>query len=783
MESKVTYIANLLQSCIDKKSHITNKILHCQILRNGLFGDIFLSNRLIETYSVCKNLESAQKVFDKMPSRNVYTWNAMVGGLSKAGKAEDAYDVFVKMPERNDVSYITVIDALVRNGYGEKALELYGLMRRQGFVASHFTLTSVLSACGSLVEGEEEGRKCHGYVIKVGLNCNVYVENALVGMYAKCGSIVNAIRAFDDMSYPNEVSFTALMGGLAQTDRFDEALEMFVKMHKKGIRIDPIAFSSIIGICAKRESCFPNENSVFSSRNFYGQGVHSLIMKVGFETNLHVANSLIDMYAKHGDMVNAEMLFASLAVTNVVSWNVLIAGYGLQGKVDKALEMVLLMGCHGLEPDEVTYVNALSACVKSGDLETGRQMFGKLSNPSITSWNAIVSGYSQLGNYGEAINLFREMQFLNTRPDRTTIASILSSCTGMGLLEYGKQVHAFSIKQNLHGDIFVSSGLVDMYSKCGNIKTAIYIFNRMPERDIVCWNSMITGLSLHSFNPEAFTIFKQMRKSGMIPTEFSYASVLNSCSGLASLSQGKQVHAQITKDGYTNNIFVGSALIDVYSKCGDVDGARIFFDNMLSRSIVAWNEMIHGYAQNGYGDEAVKLFEDLIRSSEKPDSITYIAVLTACSHSGLADMGMEILDSMQRNVEPLVGHYTCVIDCLGRAGRFVEAEVLIDKMPYKNHPIIWEVLLSSCRVHANVNLARRAAEQLFKLDPQNSAPYVLLSNLYASLGRWDDASAVRQLMCERGIEKNPGYSWIGCRNGENAFMSEDDLNLVTDIVR
>ncbi|XP_026432239.1 pentatricopeptide repeat-containing protein At4g20770-like isoform X2 [Papaver somniferum] len=747
MERKVTYIANLLQSCIHKKSHITNKILHCQILRNGLFGDIFLSNRLIETYSVCKNLESAQKVFDKMPSRNVYTWNAMVGGLSKAGKAEDAYDVFVKMPERNDVSYNTVIGALVRNGYGEKALELYGLMRRQGFVASHFTLTSVLSACGSLVEGEEEGRKCHGYVIKVGLNCNVYVENALVGMYAKCGSIVNAIRAFDDMSCPNEVSFTALMGGLAQTDRFDEALEMFVKMHRKG--------------------------------------VHGLIMKLGIETNLHVANSLIDMYAKHGDMANAEMLFASLAVTNVVSWNVLIAGYGLQGKVDKALEMVLLMGCHGLEPDEVTYVNALSACVKSGDLETGRQMFGKLSNPSITSWNAIVSGYSQLGNYGEAINLFREMQFLNTPPDRTTIASILSSCTGMGVLEYGKQVHAFSIKENLHGDIFVSSGLIDMYSKCGNIKTAIYIFGKMPERDIVCWNSMITGLSLNSSNAEAFTIFKQMRKSGMIPTEFSYASVLNSCSGLASLSEGKQVHAQITKDGYTNNIFVGSALIDVYSKCGDVDGARIFFDSMFCRTIVAWNEMIHGYAQNGYGDEAVELFEDLIRSGEKPDSITFIAVLTACSHSGLADTGMEILDSMKRehSVEPLVDHYTCVIDCLGRAGRFVEAEVLIDKMPFKNDPIIWEVLLSSCRVHANVNLARRAAEQLLKLDPQNSAPYVLLSNLYASLGRWDDALAVRKLMCERGIEKSPGYSWIGSRNGQNCFMAEDDLNLVSDIVR
>ncbi|OUZ99416.1 Pentatricopeptide repeat [Macleaya cordata] len=786
MQSKVTYLANLLQSCIDRKAHIAGKILHSQILRNGFFPDIFLSNRLIEFYSVCNNLESSRKVFDKMPGKNVYSWNAIVGAFSKTGYAEDAYNLFVKMPERNTVSFNTVLGALVRNGFEEKALQLYYVMKGEGFIPTHFTFTSVLSACGSSVD-VEQGRRCHGYVIKVGLDHNMYVENALVGMYAKCGSISSAIRAFNEMSRPNEVSFTAMMGGLAQTDQIDEASQMFVKMHRRGIRIDQVAFSSILGVCAKGELCessFSNRNSCFSV-NLYGQQVHGLIMKLGFETDLHVGNSLIDMYSKHGNMVKAEMVFANLPVVNVVSWNVLIAGYGQEGQADKALELLQLMGLHGFQPDEVTYVSTLGACVKSGDIETGRQMFDRLSSPGISSWNAILSGYSQKGNYEEAIQLFRDMQFLNVRPDRTTLASILSSCAGMGLLMCGKEVHTVSTKEDLHDDIFVSSGLVDMYSKCGNIDTARCIFYRMPERDIVCWNSMITGFTLHSLNKEAFTFFKQMRENGMSPTQFSYASVLNSCSRLASLSQGKQIHAQITKDGYTNDVFVGSALIDVYSKCGDVDGARQFFDKMQNRGIVAWNEMIHGYAQSGSGDKAVELFEDLIQSGEKPDVITFIAVLTACSHSGLVDAGITILDSMEREhlVEPSVDHYTCIVDSLGRAGRFVEAEVLIDKMPCKDDPIIWEVLLSSCRVHANADLARRAAEQLFHLDPQNPAPYVLLSNIYASLGRWDDASAVRALMSERGVVKNPGYSWIEFQDGVQTFMVDDDLRMVDDKLR
>ncbi|KAK6916877.1 Pentatricopeptide repeat [Dillenia turbinata] len=284
-------------------------------------------------------------------------------------------------------------------------------------------------------------------------------------------------------------------------------------------------------------------------------------------------------------------------------------------------------------------------------------------DPSLSSWNAILSGYSLNGDYKEAINLFRQMQFQNVQPDRTNLAIILSSCAAMGLLQSGKQSHAASQKAGLHMDNYVASGLISIYSEGKKLETAKQILERLRELDVVCYNAMIAGLSLGSLDEKAFTLFKHMRVKGVMQTQFSFTTILNSCAKL---------------------------------------------------------------------------------------------------HSELIDEGIEIFNSMQleHGLEPNLDHHTAIIDTLGQAGRFYEAEVLMDQMPHKDDPIIWEVLLSTCRIHANVGLARRAARELFHLDPQNSAPYALLANIYTSLERWDDARAVRELMTQKEVRKNPGYSWI-----------------------
>lgn len=757
-------IANLLQTCIDNKSLLLGKVLHAYILRTNLLSNTFLCNRLIELYSKCNDPAYAHCTFHNTPQKDIYSWNAVLSFYCKTGNLTFARKVFEQMPERNVVSWNNLISVMLKNGYQEKALDVYKLMVLEGFLPTHITFASVLSACGSVFD-LQLGKRCHGLVIKIGLDKNIFVCNGLLSVYAKCGVMREAVQIFADIDEPNEVTFTSMMGGLGRIDGVVEALEMFRMMSRKGVRIDSISLSAVLSVCAKggeydEFGCYENGDRLL--RNVVlGEQIHGLAFKLGFERDLYLSNSLLDMYAKNGIMKSAEMVFHTLGKPSVVSWNIMIAGYGQKGNSGKAIECFQRMQFSGFKPDAVTYINMLAACIKCGDVETARQMFDNMSCPSVISWNAIISGYSQNENHREAIDLFREMQFQSVKPDRTTVTVILGSCAGMAFLEGGKQVHAALQKAALHTDNYVAGGLIGMYSKCGKIERAEHIFSSMPELDIVCWNSMIAGLTLNSLNREAFMLFKQMRQGRMLPTEFSYATVLSCCTKLSSLFQGRQVHSQIVKDGYESDVFVGTALVDMYCKCGDIDGARKHFDMMPVRNIVTWNEMIHGYAQNGYGDEAVHLYEDMIASGAKPDAVTFIAVLTACSHSGLVDWGFRIFNSMksEHGIDPELDHYTCIIDCLSRAGHFHDAELLMEKMPYRDDPIVWEVVLSSCRVHGNVSLAQQAAEELFRLDPESSTPYVLLANIYSSLGRWNDVRVIRELMSEKQIVKDPGYSW------------------------
>ncbi|KAF2317940.1 hypothetical protein GH714_041263 [Hevea brasiliensis] len=436
----------------------------------------------------------------------------------KAGNLENAQKLFAEMPERNTVSWNNLISALVRGRLEREALYVCNKMIWEGFVPTHFTLASVLSACGTLLV--ECGRRCHNLAVKIGLEKNVYVINALLSVYAKCGLVRDAFQLFEDMQEPNEVTFTTMMGAFAQTDRVVEALEMFSLMYRQGIQIDSVSLSSVLGVCT-RGAC--------GESGFYDGSLCSALGKL------------------NGDMDSADEVFANLPEVSVVSWNIMIAGYGQKCNSEKAVEYLQKMRSCGFEPDEVTYINMLAAC-----------------------------------------------------------------------------------------------------------------------------------FSLNALDKEALTLFQQMRQNGMSPTQFSYATILSCCARLSSLFQGRLVHAQIAKEGFMDDVYVGSALIDMYCKCGEVDEARQFFDMMPDKNTVTWNEMIHGYAQTGRGCEAVNLYRSMIRSGEKPDGITFVAVLTACSHSGLVDTAVEIFDSIQRDhgLEPILDHYTCIIDALARAGQFVKQKCL-----------------------------------------------------------------------------------------------------------
>lgn len=781
MANLAAQLAAVLQACIKrsggrKPSRSNAKAAHARVLAAGLAADTFLLNRLVELYSLSGLPCHALRAFRALPHPNVYSYNAAISAACRAGDLAAARDLLGRMPDRNAVSWNTVIAVVARSGSPGEALEMYQGMLQEGLAPTNFTLASVLSACGA-VAALDDGRRCHGLAVKVGLDGHQFVENGLLGMYTKCGSVADAVRLFDGMTSPNEVSFTAMMGGLAQGGAVDDALRLFARMSRTGIRVDPVAVSSVLGACA--QACAGDYNVARAIQ--LAQSIHALVVRKGFGSDQHVGNSLVDLYAKGMKMDEAIKVFESLSSVSIVSWNILITGYGQLGCYERAMEVLEFMQESGFEPNEVTYSNMLASCIKARDVPSARAMFDKIPKPSVTTWNTLLSGYGQEELHQETIDLFRRMQHQNVQPDRTTLAVILSSCSRLGNFELGKQVHSASVRLLLHNDMFVASGLIDIYSKCGQVGIALIIFNMMTERDVVCWNSMISGLAIHSLSEEAFDFFKQMRENGMFPTESSYASMINLCARLSSIPQGRQMHAQVLKDGYDQNVYVGCSLIDMYAKCGNMDGARLFFNCMIVKNLVAWNEMIHGYAQNGFGEKAVELFEYMLTTKQKPDSVTFIAVLTGCSHSGLVDEAVTFFNSMESNygITPLVEHYTCLIDALARAARFAEVEAVIGKMPYKDDPILWEVLLAACVVHHNAELGEFSAKHLFRLDPKNPSPYVLLSNIYATLGRHGDASAVRALMSSRGVVKGRGYSWVNHKDGSRAFMVADDLG--TDV--
>ncbi|XP_010537429.1 PREDICTED: pentatricopeptide repeat-containing protein At4g20770 [Tarenaya hassleriana] len=756
---KFQCIANLLRSCRDKRSHLSGKILHGFIVRTGVSSDTYLCNRLVDLYVECGDGDYARKVFRQMPVKDIYSWNTWLAYICRNGDLQEACQLFDEMPQRDVVSWNNLISALVRNGCEERALIVYERLVSEGFLPTRFTLASVLSACGKLLD-DVSGKICHGTAVKIGLCKNIFVGNSLLSMYAKCGLMLDyGVCVFEDLSEPNEVSFTAVVAGLARENRVLEAVKMFRLMYEKGVRTDSVCLSNVLNVCAHGECDDWRDETC---HNLLGKQIHCLVLKHGFLRDLYLNNSLLEIYAKDKSMDYAEQIFSEMSELNVVSWNIMIAGFGQEFRSDKSVEYLERMRDSGFEPNEVTYINALGACFRSENIETGRRIFDSMQNPSVGAWNAMLSGYSKYEYYEEAINFFRQMQFWNLKPDRITLSVILSSCARTRFLEGGKQVQAVSLKIELSTNCHIVSGLIAVYAECGKIEVSERIFDHIIEMDVTCWNSMIAGLARNARDMKALMLFKKMFQIRVYPNETSYSTVLGSCSRLSSLLHGRLCHGQIVKNGYLTDPFVGTALTNMYCKCGEVDSAREIFDTVSRKHMIIWNEMIHGYAQNGRGHEAVHLYTEMIASGEKPDMVTFVSVLTACSHSGLVEMGLEIFNSMggDHGMEPELDHYICIIDCLGRAGRLKEAEILAENAPYRNSHVMWELLLSSCRIHGNVSLAKRVADKLMRLDPQNSAPYVLLGNTYSSLRQWDEAAALQGLMNKNRVLKNPGISRI-----------------------
>ncbi|CAL5391840.1 unnamed protein product [Camellia sinensis] len=432
--------------------------------------------------------------------------------------------------------------------------------------------------------------------------------------------------------------------------------------------------------------------------------------------------------------------------------------------------------------EENLFINSALVDVysKCGALADARRVFDGMKRHDQVSWTSIISGFSQNGHGRDAILLFREMLGTQIKPNCFTYVSVISACTGLELaFECGMSIHVHIIKIGCINS-FVASSLIDCYSKCGRIEQAVSLFDATSERDNILLNSMISAYSRNLYGKEALKLFVEMRNDNLSPTDHTLTSILNACGSLSVLQQGRQLHALLTKMGSSCNMFVASALIDMYSKCGCIDEARSVFDQTVKKNSVMWTSMISGYAQSGRALDGLELFDYLLKEEGfMPDHVCFTAVLTACNHAGFLERGAEYFNKMRRDycLVPELDQYACLIDLHARTGHLKRAKELMEEMPSASNSVIWSSFLSSCKVYGEVELGREAAHKLFKMEPQSAVPYIMLANIYAGAGLLSEMVKIRKLMKLRGIKKPAGWSWIEMGKGVHFFFVDDISHL------
>ncbi|KAK7284843.1 hypothetical protein RJT34_19596 [Clitoria ternatea] len=416
-------------------------------------------------------------------------------------------------------------------------------------------------------------------------------------------------------------------------------------------------------------------------------------------------------------------------------------------------------------------VHVYSIC---GDTVGAGKVFDDMLVRDVVSWTGLISGYVKAGLFDDAIALFLKM---DVERNVATFVSVLGACGKLGCLNFGKGIHGLVLKSLYGKESVVCNAVLDMYMKCASVTDARQMFDEMPEKDMISWTSMISGLVQCQCPKESLDLFCQIQGSGFEPDGIILTSVLSACANLGLLDYGRWVHEYIDRSSIKWDVQIGTALVDMYAKCGCTEMAQHIFDGMPTRNIRTWNAYIGGLAINGYGQEALKQFEALIESGTRPNEVTFLAVFTACCHSGLVDEGRRYFNEMTSpcyNVSPLLEHYGCMVDLFCRAGLVVEAMELIKTMPMPPDVQILGALLSACNTYGNVGFSKEMLKTLQNFEYQDSGIYVLLSNLYATNKKWAEVKSVRRLMKQKGISKAPGSSLIRVDGKSHEFLVGDN---------
>lgn len=614
---------------------------------------------------------------------------------------------------------------------------------------------------------------------------------------------MKAKLVFESITNKDVVSWNCLINAYSQQGPVgcSFVMELFQRMRAENTLPNAHTFAGVFTAASS------------SLETFGGLQAHALAIKTSSFYDVFVGSSLLNMYCKIGCLLDARKVFDRIPERNSVSWSTMISGYAMERMASEAWELFLLLRREEGIHNEFIYTGVLSALTVPELVHYGKQihclafkngllsivsvgnalvtMYGKCGclddalktfefsgDKNSITWSAMITGYAQAGDSHEALKLFSYMHFNGNKPSEFTFVGVINACSDIGALKEGKQMHGYSLKMGYESQIYIMTALVDMYAKCGSLVDARNGFDYLKEPDIVLWTSMIGGYAQNGENETALTLYCRMQMEGILPNELTMASVLRACSSLAALEQGKQIHARTIKYGFNLEVPIGSALSTMYAKCGSLEDGNLVFRRMPTRDILSWNAMISGLSQNGEGFKALELFEEMRQGTTKPDYVTFVNILSACSHMGLVERGKVYFKMMldEFGIVPRVEHYACMVDILSRAGKLQEAKEFIESVTIDHGMYLWRILLGACRNYRNYELGAYAGEKLMELGSEESSAYVLLSSIYAALGRSDDVERVRRVMKLRGVNKDPGCSWIELKSQVHVFVVGDQIH-------
>lgn len=625
---------------------------------------------LFQHCSLRRAIVEARKVeyhlINFLPTPPVFLLNRAIETFGKCGCLDDARELFEEMPNRDGGSWNAIIAAHSQSGYANEALGLFLRMNRNGVFSNAITFASVLGSCAAVLE-LALSRQIHGLTLKYGFGSNVILETSLVDVYGKCGVMSDARRKFDEIQNPNAVSWNVIVRRYLGMDDGKEAVYMFFQMFPEGVRPLNFTFSNALAACSGIRALKE------------GMQIHGVSIKMHFDDDKIVSCSLIHLYVKCGKLEDAYAIFEQPNEKDLISWTTIISGYAMSGKTREA-----------------------------------RKLFNDMPERNVISWNAMLAGYTSSSLWEEALDFVYLMGNTTKDIDHVTLGLILNICSGLSDVELGKQVHGYIYRHGFCSNLIVSNALLDMYGKCGNLRSARVWFYQMSEwRDNVSWNALLASYARHQMSEEAVSIFWEMQWETR-PSKFTFGTLLAACANIFALDQGKQIHGFIIRNGYEIDIVVRAALVDMYSKCLCPGYALTVFKEGEELDVILYNSIILGCCHNRWGREVLELFGLMEEEGIRPDHVTFQGVLLACIHEGLVDLGTQYFHSisMKYGIIPRIEHYDLMIELYSRYEQMDELENFVKTMPFEPTVAMLTRVFDASKKHGHLRIGKWDAERL-----------------------------------------------------------------------